>query len=213
MVGTGTISRIEIERAANRIKVTIFTSRPGAIIGRGGKGIDELTDQLNRMVRKKDPTSVVQVNVAEVRSPELDAQLVAENMAQQLEKRVAHRRAMRQAMTRCVRNNGKGIKVQVSGRLGGSEIARVESDKNGKVPLHTLRADIDYGVATAKTIYGTVGIKVWIYKGEVFAEKQRMAAEMPRREEEDVPPPPPRIRSRPQPPAQPTQEVSSDVNA
>ncbi len=179
-VGTGTVSRIEIERAANRVKVTIFTSRPGAIIGRGGKGIDELTDQLNMMVRKEDPTSGVQVNVTEVRQPELDAQLVAENIAIQLEKRVSHRRAMRQAMTRCVRMNGRGIKVQVSGRLGGSEIARTEGDKVGKIPLHTLRADIDYGVATAFTIYGTVGVKVWIYKGEVLPEKQRAhAAESP----------------------------------
>lgn len=175
-VGTGNVSRVEIERAANRVKVTIFTARPGAIIGKGGKGIDEMTDGLNRMVRRVDPTAVVQVNVTEVRTPELDAQLVAENIAQQLEKRVSHRRAMRQAMTRCVRLNGRGIKIQVSGRLNGSEIARRESDKVGKVPLHTLRADIDYGLATAYTIYGTIGIKVWIYKGEVLPEKQRQAA-------------------------------------
>ncbi len=181
-IGVGTVSRVEIERAANRIKVTIYTSRPGAVIGRGGKGIDELSDNMNRMVRKMDPTSVVQVNVTEVRQPELDAQLVAENIAIQLEKRVSHRRAMRQAMTRCVRMNGRGIKVQVSGRLNGSEIARTEQDKVGKIPLHTLRADIDYGVATAYTIWGTVGVKVWVYKGEVLPDKQR--AEMARRAEE-----------------------------
>lgn len=178
-VGTGNVSRVEIERAANRVKVTIFTSRPGAIIGRGGKGIDELTDRLNRMVRKEDPTQVVQVNVTEVRQPELDAQLVAENIAQQLEKRISHRRAMRQAMTRCVRMNGRGIKIQVSGRLGGAEIARTQSDKVGKIPLHTLRADIDYGIATAYTIYGTVGVKVWIYKGEILPERVRAAQEAP----------------------------------
>jgi len=175
--GLGNVSRVEIERAANRIKVTIFTARPGAIIGRGGKGIDELTDTLNRLVRREDPTSVVQVNVTEVRQPELDAQLVAENIAMQLEKRISHRRAMRQAMTRCMRLNGRGIKVQVSGRLGGSEIARREGDKVGKIPLHTLRADIDYGFAIAHTMYGTIGIKVWVYKGEVLPER-RMQAEL-----------------------------------
>ena len=170
--GLGNVSRVEIERAANRVKVTIYTARPGAIIGRGGKGIDELTDTLNRLVRKKDPTNVVQVNVTEVRQPELDAQLVAENVCVQLEKRISHRRAMRQAMTRVMRMNGRGIKIQVSGRLGGSEIARREGDKVGKIPLHTIRADIDYGQATAHTIYGSVGCKVWIYKGEVLPEKR-----------------------------------------
>ncbi|MGV3615318.1 MAG: 30S ribosomal protein S3 [Fimbriimonas sp.] len=182
--GLGNISRIEIERAANRIKVTIFTARPGAIIGRGGKGIDELTDTLNRIVRREDPTMVVQVNVTEVRQPELDAQLVAENIAIQLEKRISHRRAMRQAMTRVVRLNGRGIKVQVSGRLGGSEIARREGDKVGKIPLHTIRADIDYGTATARTIYGSVGVKVWIYKGEVLPERRLREMEAARDERE-----------------------------
>jgi small subunit ribosomal protein S3 len=186
--GLGNVSRVEIERAANRVKVTIFTARPGAIIGRGGKGIDELTDILNRMVRKADPTGMVQVNVTEVRQPELDAQLVAENIAAQLEKRISHRRAMRQAMTRVMRMNGRGIKIQVSGRLGGSEIARREGDKVGKVPLHTIRADIDYGTATAHTVYGCVGCKVWIYKGEVLPEKRRQemeAAQAPRRRERE----------------------------
>lgn len=181
-VGVGNVSRIEIERAANRVKVNIFTSRPGAIIGRGGKGIDELSDRLNNMVRKQDKTAVVQVNVTEVRQPELEAQLIAENIAIQLEKRVSHRRAMRQAMTRCVRLNGRGIKIMVAGRLNGAEIARTEWDKTGKVPMHTLRADIDYGCATAFTIYGAVGVKVWVYKGEVLPERQR--AEMARRAEE-----------------------------
>lgn len=170
--GLGTISRVEIERAANRVKVTVFTSRPGAIIGRGGKGIDELTDMLNRLVRKVDPTVGVQVNVTEVRQPELDAQLVAENIAVQLEKRISHRRAMRQAMGRVQRLNGRGIKLQVSGRLNGAEIARRETDKYGKIPLHTIRADIDYGQATAHTIAGTVGVKIWIYKGEVLPDRR-----------------------------------------
>lgn len=171
-VGMGNVSRVEIERAANRVKVTIFTARPGAIIGKGGKGIDELTDRLNGMVRKEDPTVGVQVNVTEVRQPELDAQLVAENVAIQLERRVSHRRAMRQAMTRVVRMNGRGIKIMVSGRLNGSEIARTEMDRVGKVPLHTIRADIDYGLAVARTIYGAIGVKVWLYKGEVLPDRR-----------------------------------------
>src|SRR5262249_33136268 len=162
----------------------------GAIIGRGGKGIDELTDILNREVRRDDPTNAVQVNVTEVRQPELDAQLVAENICMQLEKRISHRRAMRQAMTRAMRMNGRGIKVQVSGRLGGSEIARREGDKVGKIPLHTLRADIDYGQATASTVYGSVGCKVWIYKGEVLPERrvhEPQTAPRQRRGKEEAP--------------------------
>jgi len=174
-VGKGLVSRVEIERAANRIKVTIYTSRPGAVIGRGGKGIDELSHDLNHNVRRDDPTAQVQVNVAEVRQPELDAQLVAENIAVQLERRISHRRAMRQSMTRAQRMNGRGMKIMVAGRLNGSEIARSEVDKFGKVPLHTLRADIDYGYAIAYTIYGTVGVKVWVYKGEVLPERQLMS--------------------------------------
>ena len=175
-LGKGIVSRVEIERAANRVKVTIFTSRPGAVIGRGGKGIDEISNELNKQLRKEDPTAQVQVNVAEVRQPEVDAQLVAENIATQLERRISHRRAMRQSMTRAQRLNARGMKVIVSGRLNGAEIARIEQDKFGKVPLHTLRADIDYGYAIAYTIYGTVGVRVWIYKGEVLPERQLMAA-------------------------------------
>lgn len=174
-IGKGLVSRIEIERAANRIKITIFTSRPGAVIGKGGSGINAISDELNKRARKEDSTAGVQVNVQEVRQPELDAQLVAENIAVQLEKRISHRRAMRQAITRCLRMNGRGIKVEVAGRLNGSEIARREWDKVGKIPLHTLRADIDYGIAEANTVAGTVGIKVWIYKGEVLPEKQLVA--------------------------------------
>ena len=157
-IGKGLVSRIEIERAANRIKVTIFTSRPGAVIGRGGKGIDEISHDLNKRMRKEDPSAQVQVNVMEVRQPELDAQLVAENIAVQLEKRISHRRAIRQAITRCQRMNGRGIKIMVSGRLNGAEIARTEGDMVGKIPLHTLRADIDYGLSEAHTIYGIVGV-------------------------------------------------------
>lgn len=172
-LGKGIVSHIEIERAANRIKVTIHTSRPGVVIGRGGKGIDELTNSLNKMVRKEEADSVVQINVTEVRQPELDAQLVAENVAIQLERRVAPRRIMRQTLTRAKRMNARGLKIMLSGRLGGAEIARTEHDRIGKIPLHTLRADVDYGTATAFTIYGTVGVKIWIYKGEILPEKQR----------------------------------------
>ncbi len=192
-IGLGNVSRFEIERAANRVKVTIFTARPGAIIGKGGKGIDELSDNLNRLVRKLDNTLGVQVNVTEVRQPELDAQLVAENCAIQLERRVSHRRAMRQAMTRVVRMNGRGIKIMVAGRLNGSEIARSEVDRVGKIPLHTIRADIDYGQATARTMYGAIGVKVWIYKGEVLPERTRQAMmeeesrPRPRRNRDDAP--------------------------
>jgi small subunit ribosomal protein S3 len=218
-VGLGNVSRVEIERAANRIKVTIFTARPGAIIGRGGKGIDELTDNLNRLVRREDPSSVVQVNVTEVRQPELDAQLVAENIAIQLEKRISHRRAMRQAMTRCMRLNGRGIKIQVSGRLGGSEIARSEGDKVGKIPLHTLRADIDYGFATARTMYGSIGVKVWVYKGEVLPDR-RLREEMVTRRRPDsdhtapaAPAPAPAAAPAPVAAAPATEEGTSNASA
>ena len=183
-LGMGNISRVDIERAANRVSVTLHTARPGAVIGRGGKGIDELTQELQRIVSKQDKNANVHVNVHEVRQPELDAQLVAESIAQQLERRISHRRAMRQAVGRCLRNNGRGIKIISSGRLGGAEIARTEVEKMGKVPLHTIRADIDYGKAEAKTTYGVVGVRVWIYKGEVLPDKLRMAQEAPPMERE-----------------------------
>lgn len=215
-IGMGMISRVEIERAANRVKVNIFTSRPGAIIGRGGKGIDELTNDLNTMVRKSDNTLVVQVNVTEVRQPELDAQLVAEEIAGKLEKRISHRRAMRQSITRAVRLNARGIKVLVSGRLNGAEIARSEGDKIGKVPLHTLRADIDYGVATAVTLYGSIGVKVWIYKGEVLPERQRARelaeANAPRRKPAEAAAEAAPKPAAPAAPAAP-KEVTENVNA
>lgn len=177
-IDKGLVSRVEIERAAARVKVTIFTARPGAVIGRGGKGIDQLSADLNKMVRKEDPTAMVQVNVAEIRQPELDAQIIAENVAMQLEKRVSHRRAMRQSMTRAKRMNARGVRIMVSGRLNGAEIARTESDMFGKIPLHTLRADIDYGYAIAYTIYGTVGVKCWVYRGEVLPEKAMQALQV-----------------------------------
>jgi small subunit ribosomal protein S3 len=165
------ISKVEIERAAQKLRVTLFTAKPGIIIGRGGKGADDLRATLERFTGRQ-----VHVNVQEVREPELDAQLVSENIAQQIEKRVAYRRAMRQSVTRTMRMGAKGIKVRCGGRLAGAEIARVEVDKQGKIPLHTLRADIDYGFAEAATTYGNIGIKVWIYKGDILPGARRTEA-------------------------------------
>ncbi|NLM25743.1 MAG: 30S ribosomal protein S3 [Firmicutes bacterium] len=159
------VSKIEIERAANRGKVTIHTARPGMVIGRGGAEVDKLRKDLEKLSGKQ-----YQINIVEIKTPELDAQLVAENIAFQLEKRVSFRRAMRQAQQRTLRLGAKGIKVAVSGRLGGAEIARTEWNPEGNVPLHTLRADIDYGFAEADTTFGKIGVKVWIYKGEVLPE-------------------------------------------
>ncbi len=157
------ISNIEIERAANRIKISVYTAKPGMVIGKGGKGVEALRKDLEKMTGKK-----VIVNVEEVKIPELDAQLVAENIAGQLERRISYRRAMKQAINRSRRVGAKGIKTQVSGRLGGADMARTEGYNEGTIPLQTLRADIDYGFAEADTTYGKIGVKVWIYKGEVL---------------------------------------------
>ena len=168
------ISKTEIERAANKVKVTIHTARPGIIIGRGGKGVDDLRVALEKISGGK----AVHVNVQEIRTPELDAQLVAESITQQIEKRISYKRASKQAVFRTMRMGSKGIRIRVAGRLGGAEIARVDGEKAGKVPLHTLRADIDYGFAEADTTYGKLGVKVWIYKGEVLPSvKNRPSAE------------------------------------
>lgn len=157
------ISHLEIERAANRVKISIFTAKPGIVIGRGGADVEVLRQELRKLTDKN-----VFVNIVEVARPEMDAQLVAENIADQLERRIAFRRAMKQAMGRTMRMGAEGIKIMCSGRLGGAEIARTEWTSDGKVPLHTLRADIDYATAEANTTYGKIGIKVWIYKGEVL---------------------------------------------
>ncbi len=162
------ISRVEIERAANRVTVTLFTGKPGIVIGRGGKGIDELQSQISRLIKKP-----AHVSVTEIRVPDLDAQLVSENIAAQIERRVAYKRAMRQAILRAMRLGAKGIKVRSAGRLAGSEMARVEMDKQGKIPLHTLRADIDYGFSEAATTYGNIGVKVWIYRGDILKNEVR----------------------------------------
>ena len=162
------ISRVEIERAANRARVTIHTAKPGMVIGRGGTNIEVLKKEV-----KKFTDSQVDINIQEIKHPDTDATLVAENIASQLERRIAFRRAMKQSVTRTMRLGVKGIKVQVGGRLGGAEIARSEGYREGSIPLHTLRADIDYGTAEAHTTYGRIGVKVWIYKGEVLPEGKK----------------------------------------
>jgi small subunit ribosomal protein S3 len=167
------VSRIEIERAANKLKLNVNTAKPGLVIGKGGTGIEELRKEIELMTGKN-----VLINITEIKKPEIEAQLVAENIASQLEKRISFRRAMKQAMTRSMKLGVKGIKTAVAGRLGGAEIARTEHYHEGSIPLQTLRADIDYGFAEADTTYGKIGVKVWIYKGEVLpAVKKVMKAE------------------------------------
>ncbi|MHB8171525.1 MAG: 30S ribosomal protein S3 [Thermincolia bacterium] len=165
------IPKVEIERAANRVKVSIHTAKPGIVIGRGGTEVEALRKELEKMTNKQ-----INVNIVEVKVPDLDAQLVAENIAAQLVKRVSFRRAMKQTVSRSMRMGAQGIKIMCSGRLAGAEIARSEWYNEGKVPLHTLRADIDYGFAEADTTYGKIGVKVWIYKGEVLPEAKQVAA-------------------------------------
>jgi small subunit ribosomal protein S3 len=164
------ISRVEIERWPDKLQILLHTAKPGIIIGRAGRGIDDLSIALARLTKKKD----VLINISEVRHPELDAQLVAESVGQQISKRIAYKRAMRQAVTRAMKLGAKGIRILCSGRLAGSEMARRESDRLGKIPLQTLRADIDYGFNEAPTTYGHIGIKVWIYKGDILPGQKRM---------------------------------------
>ena len=161
------ISKVEIERTADHVKLIIFTSRPGIVIGKKGVGIDDLTAHIQKQTKNK-----VIVDIQEVRKPDVDAQLVAENIALQLEKRVSWRRAVKKAMVAAIRRGVRGVKIRVSGRLDGAEIARSESYSEKQVPLHTLRANIDYGGATAFTTYGTTGVKVWIYHGDVYKMKE-----------------------------------------
>jgi small subunit ribosomal protein S3 len=165
------VSHIEIERAANRVNVTIHTAKPGMVIGKGGSEVEVIRNYLVKLTKGKK----VHINIAEIKNPELDAILVAESIAQQLERRVSFRRAMKQAIQRTMRAGAKGIKTAVSGRLGGAEIARTEGYSEGTVPLHTLRADIDYGTAEAHTTYGRIGVKVWIYRGEVLPTAKKKA--------------------------------------
>lgn len=158
------VSSIEIERSENKVVINLYTARPGVILGKGGAGIDEMKAGVSRFVKDKE----IVLNIHEVKRPDMDAQLVAENIASQLEKRIAFRRAMRQSMGRAMRAGAKGIKTMVGGRLDGAEIARSEHYHEGSIPLHTLRADIDYGFAEAHTTFGVIGVKVWVYKGEIL---------------------------------------------
>jgi small subunit ribosomal protein S3 len=169
------VSRIHIERQAKKANITIFTARPGIVIGKKGEDIEKLRADVAKLIGMA--VQDVRINISEVRKPELDAQLVAEGIAQQLERRVMFRRAMKRAVTNTMRVGAEGIKVKVGGRLNGAEIARSEWYREGRVPLHTFRADIDYGFAEAKTTYGVIGVKVWIFKGEVFDKPESAGAE------------------------------------
>lgn len=160
------LSKVEIERAANRVNISIHTGKPGMVIGKGGSEVEALRKALNSLTGKR-----VHINIVEVKRVDLDAKLVADNIARQLENRISFRRAQKQTLQRAMRAGAKGIRTQVSGRLGGADIARAESYSEGTVPLHTLRADIDYGTAEADTTYGKLGVKVWIYRGEVLPTK------------------------------------------
>jgi small subunit ribosomal protein S3 len=171
------VSRITIERQAKKLNITIFTARPGIVIGKKGEDIEKLRAEITRMIDMK--LQDVRINISEVKKPELDAQLVAEGIAQQLERRVMFRRAMKRAVTNTMRVGAEGVKVKVGGRLNGAEIARSEWYREGRVPLHTLRADIDYGLAEAQTTYGVIGVKVWIFKGEIFDKPEASSAEQP----------------------------------
>jgi small subunit ribosomal protein S3 len=162
------VSKIEIESAANKAKINIHTARPGIVIGKKGAEIEKLKKELSRLTGRE-----VYLNIIEVRRPDLDAQLVGENVALQLERRVAFRRAMKESVSRAMRMGAQGIKIQCAGRLGGTEIARTEWYREGRVPLHTLRADISYGFAESKTTYGVIGVKVWIFRGEVLTEEEQ----------------------------------------
>ncbi len=175
------VSRVVIERPAKKPRVTIYAARPGVVIGKKGQDIEVLKKDLTKMAKAE-----VSLNIVDIRKPEIDATLVAENIAQQLERRVAFRRAMKRAVQSAMRLGAQGIRINCGGRLGGAEIARVEWYREGRVPLHTLRADIDFGVATAKTTYGTCGVKVWVFKGEILqhdpmAQDRRAAEQAPQR--------------------------------
>ena len=177
------IARITIKRTSNRVKVTLHTASPGIIIGRNGEAIKVLTDAIQKLVDRNPNEYKADVEISEIKRPELNAQLVAEVIAKDLENRVTFRRAMKQAMQRTMKNGAKGIKAAVSGRLGGANIARTESYHEGTIPLQTLRADIDYGFAEADTTYGKLGVKVWLYKGEVLPGQARQRDDRPFRSE------------------------------
>ena len=169
------VPKVEIERDPKRVRINIHCAKPGIVIGRGGAEIEKLKEKVKKMI--SDDTKDVYINITEIKQPDLNAQLVAEGIAAQLEKRVSFRRALKQSIGRTMKSGAKGIKTQVSGRLGGAEIARTEQYHEGTIPLQTIRADIDYGFAEAKTTYGRIGVKVWIYKGEVLHESRRVKRE------------------------------------
>ncbi|MEX2336703.1 MAG: 30S ribosomal protein S3 [Fulvivirga sp.] len=162
----GGISKVIIERTLKRITLTVHTARPGVVIGKGGAEVDKIKEELKKLTNKD-----VQINIFEIKRPELDAKLVGDSVAQQLQARISYRRAMKQAIASAMRVGAQGIKIKVSGRLGGAEMARTEQYKDGRIPLHTLRADIDYAISEANTVYGKIGIKVWIFKGEVYGKR------------------------------------------
>jgi len=181
-LAAASVSRVEIERPAQTARITVYTARPGIVIGKKGEDVEKLRGEL--VAKMGVP---VNINIEEIRKPDLDAQLVADSVAQQLERRVMFRRAMKRVMQNAMRQGAEGIKVQVSGRLGGAEIARTERYHEGRVPLHTLRADIDYGFSEAKTTYGVIGVKVWVYKGDTLGRGDAPVAAEPRAEEERRP--------------------------
>ncbi|MEX2355770.1 MAG: 30S ribosomal protein S3 [Thermaerobacterales bacterium] len=176
------ISAIEIERAANRVRITVHTAKPGIVIGKGGAGVERLRKELEDLTGRQ-----IHINVVEIRTVELDAQMVAEAVALQLQRRVSFRRAIKQAAGRSMRSGAKGVKIMVSGRLGGAEMSRTEWTSEGSVPLHTLRADIDYGLAEAFTTYGQIGVKVWIYKGDILPDAPKSREKAKAKAEAEVP--------------------------
>jgi len=190
------ISRIEIERSTNQVTVTIHTAKPGVVIGKGGAKVEELRQRLGRTTGK-----AVKVNIFEIRYPEVDAALIAESIAQQLERRVSFRKALKQSVQRAIKSGAKGVRVMVAGRLGGAEMSRREWEREGRVPLHTLRADIEFGRAVAKTTYGTIGVKAWVYRGDVAPPPRGVAAGPAPRTVAPPPPPPPALAPTGTPPA------------
>ena len=183
------LSRVVIERTPRRVILTLHTSRPGVVIGRGGAEVEKLREELKKLTEKD-----IQININEIKRPELDASLVAQNVAQQLEGRVSFRRAMKQAMGAAMRMGAEGVRIKLAGRLGGAEMSRTEQYMEGRVPLHTLRADIDYAEATAFTIYGTSGVKVWIFHGEIIGKPDLSPNAYAQRQQSAAPPPPERRR-------------------
>lgn len=197
------IAKVEIERNANQITVSIHTARPGIVIGRGGQRVDELRGNLEKVTRRK-----VRVNINEVRVPELEAPLVARAVAEQIERRVSHRRAIKQAALRAMQRGAKGVRIKISGRLGGADMSRKDQERQGRVPLHTLKADVDYGTSEAATTLGRIGVKVWIYKGDIILERRApktaaaATAEAPAAEEETRTAAPAEAKAPPEPQAE-----------